>query len=96
MTRILSFTKNSTHRMLCEQECPLAESRTRNWSWFLFQQALFVFLPDICLPNGMPGAPVPIPQHPGPAPANNAGGVVADYNRRMDLYREYEAMKTLC
>lgn len=81
--------------MLCDKDCPIVESGTRNWSWFLFQQAAFVLLPDICQPNGLPGQAVPIPQHPRPAPANNNGGVVAKYNRQMDLYREFETMKTL-
>ena len=91
----LRLTEKGCHRMLCDKDCPIVESGTRNWSWFLFQQAAFVLLPDICQPNGAPGQAVPIPTHPGAAPANYNAGIVADYNRRMDLYREFEAMKTL-
>ena len=52
-------------------------------------------LPSIQLPNGQPGLAVPPITHPGPAPNNTQGGVVAQYYREIDQFSELLQIKEL-
>ena len=55
----------------------------------------FQMFPRIQLQNGQPGPALPPVNHPGPAPPNAQGGVVANYMRQLDLYNERNQIKEL-
>ena len=72
--------------MLMAIQCGVAETGNRNWAYFLYTMEAFQMLPGIQLQDEQPGPAVPPINHPGPAPPNAQGGVVANYMRQLDLY----------